>query len=136
LLPRVGKFLPQSADWGRDRDFKKEKPAMRKVLVLCLAICFVFALTALALDDMGKTTTVNGYVTDSQCGLKGASATHAACAKKCLAGGAKVVIVTDGDQKILTVDNPDAVTEHEGHHVAVTGTVSGDSVHVNGVKML
>jgi hypothetical protein len=109
---------------------------MRKVLVPCLAICFVFALTALALDDMGKSTTVNGYVTDSQCGLKGASATHAACAKKCVAGGAKVVIVTDGDQKILTVDNPDAVTGHEGHHVAVTGTVTGDSVHVNGVKML
>jgi hypothetical protein len=109
---------------------------MRKVLVLCLAICFVFALTALALDDMGKTTTVNGYVSDSQCGVKGASATHAACAKKCAAGGAKMVIVTDGDQKILTVDNPDAVTGHEGHHVAVTGTVTGDSVHINGVKML
>ena len=28
---------------------------MRKVLVVCLAICFVFALTALAFDDMGKT---------------------------------------------------------------------------------
>ncbi len=99
-------------------------------------MCFVFALTALASDDMWKSTTVNGYVTDSQCGLKGASATHAACAKKCLGNGAKAVIVTDGDQKILTVDNPDAVTGHEGHHVAVTGTVTGDSVHINGVKTL
>src|ERR1039458_3529134 len=36
----------------RAEDQKGEKPAMRKVLVLCLAICFVFALTALAFDDM------------------------------------------------------------------------------------
>jgi hypothetical protein len=44
--------------------------------------------------------------------------------------------VTDGDQKVLTVDNPDTLTGHEGHHVAVTGQVSGDSIHVESVKML
>jgi hypothetical protein len=109
---------------------------MRKVLVLCLAICFVFALTALALDDMGKSTTVNGWVTDAKCGAKMASATGAACAQKCVAGGEKMVIVTDGDQKVLAVDNQDALTGHAGHHVAVTGTVNGDAIHVNGVKML
>jgi len=40
------------------------------------------------------------------------------------------------DQKVLTVDNPDALTGHEGHHVAVTGQVNGESVHVESVKML
>ena len=109
---------------------------MRKMLVVCLAICFVFALTALALDDMGKSTTVNGWVSDSKCGVKGANASHAACAKKCAGAGEKLVIVTDSDQKVLTVDNQDALKGHEGHHVAVTGTQNGDSVHVNGVKML
>lgn len=109
---------------------------MRKVLVLCLAICFVFALTALALDDMGKSTTVNGWVSDSQCGVKGNNATHEACAKKCLGKGAKMVVVTDNDSKVLIVDNPDALTGHEGHHVAVTGTEVNGSIHVNSVKML
>jgi hypothetical protein len=109
---------------------------MRKILVLCLAICFVFALTALALDDAAKSTTVNGYVSDSKCGVKGANADHAACAQKCAAAGEKLVIVTDGDQKVLTVDNQDALKGHEGHHVSVTGTQSGDSIHVGGVKML
>ena len=109
---------------------------MRKVLVLCLALCFVFALTALAFDDMGKTATVNGWVSDSKCGAKGANASHEACAKKCLNAGEKMVIVTDGDAKVLAVDNQDALKGHAGHHVAVTGTVTGDSVHVNGVKML
>jgi hypothetical protein len=122
---------------GRDRNIKKgEKPAMRKVLVLCLAICFVSALTALAVDDMGKSTTVNGWVTDAKCGAKGANAAGEACTKKCVAAGEKMVVVTDGDSKVLAVDNQDALKGHEGHHVAVTGTMGKDSIHVNSVKML
>jgi hypothetical protein len=81
-------------------------------------------------------TTVNGYVSDSKCGAKGANAKAADCTKGCIKAGAKMVVVTDGDQKVLTVDNPDVLTGHEGHHVAVTGKVSGDSIHVDSVKML
>jgi hypothetical protein len=109
---------------------------MRKVLVVCLAICFVFALTALAFDDMGTSTTVNGWVTDAKCGAKGANAGGEACTKKCVAAGEKMVIVTDGSSKVLAVDNQDALKGHEGHHVSVTGTMNADSIHVNGVKML
>jgi hypothetical protein len=109
---------------------------MRKVLVLCLAICFVFALTAMAFDDMGKSATVNGWVADDKCGAKGANAGGEACTKKCLAAGAKMVIVTDQDQKILMVDNPAALKGHEGHHIAATGAVKGDSIHVESAKML
>jgi hypothetical protein len=138
LLPRVGlKFLPYPVELGLRSGFqKRRKTGMRKILVLCLAISFVFALTALALDDAAKGTTVNGYVSDAKCGVKGASEAHAACAKKCAGAGEKLVIVTDGDQKVLAVDNQDALKGHEGHHVSVTGTQNGDTVHVNGVKML
>ena len=109
---------------------------MRKLLVLCLALCFVFALTAMAFDDMGKTSTVNGWVSEDKCGAKNANAAGEACTKKCLAAGAKMVIVTDKDQKILMVDNPDALKGHEGHHIAVSGHVMGDSIHVESAKML
>ena len=109
---------------------------MRKVLLICLAISFVFALSALAFDDMGKSATVKGWVVDDKCGAKGANAGAEACTKKCLAAGAKMVIVTDGDQKILMVDNPDALKGHEGHHIAATGAVKGDSIHVDSMKML
>jgi hypothetical protein len=85
---------------------------------------------------MGKSSTVNGWVSDDKCGAKGANAKAEACTKKCLEKGAKVVVVTDADQKVLAVENPDALKGHEGHHVAVTGHVSGDSVHVESVKML
>jgi len=109
---------------------------MRKVLMICLALSFVFALSAMAFDDMGKSATVNGYVVDDKCGAKGAHAGSEACTKKCLEGGAKMVVVTDGDQKVLMVENPDALKGHEGHHVAVTGTMKGDSIHVDSTKML
>jgi hypothetical protein len=109
---------------------------MRKVSALCVAIFFMLALSAAAFAGTGKSATVKGWVTDSQCGAKGANASAEACTKKCLAKGAKMVIVTDDDQKVLMVDNPDALTEHAGHHVAVTGTVNGDSIHVDSVKMI
>jgi hypothetical protein len=91
-------------------------------------------MTAIAFA--AATSTVNGYVSDSQCGAKGSSASHADCMKKCLSKGAKAVIVTDGDNKVLTVDNPTVLQGHEGHHIAATGTVTGDSIHIDSVKML
>jgi hypothetical protein len=108
---------------------------MKKVLISCAAVSVLFFIVAIASAE-DKSSTVNGYVTDSMCGAKGANASHAACMTKCMGKGAKAVIVTDGDQKIVAVDNPDALKGHEGHHVSVTGTVTGDSVHVDSVKML
>ena len=125
------------AVWGRNRNYKKENnKIMKKVLLICLAVCFVLALSAMAFDDMGKSSTVNGWVTDAKCGAKGANAGGEACTKKCLAGGEKMVVVTDTDQKVLAVENPDALKGHEGHHVAVTGTMGKDSIKVSSVKML
>jgi len=108
---------------------------MKKVLMSCAAVSVLFFMVAMA-SAADKSATVNGYVSDSMCGAKGAKADHAACMTKCLGKGAKVVIVTDGDQKIVNVDNSDALKGHEAHHVAVTGTMSGDSIHVDSVKML
>jgi len=109
---------------------------MRKVLVMLLLVTFVLALSALAFDDMGKSATVKGWVVDDKCGAKGANAAAEGCTKKCLAAGAKMVIVTDKDQKVLMVDNPDSLKGHEGHHIAATGSIKGDSIHVDSMKML
>ena len=111
---------------------------MKKVFAICLACCLLFLVVAVAMasDEMGKAETVNGWVSDSKCGVKGANDKAAACTKKCLEKGAKMVVVTDSDQKVLTVDNPEALKGHEGHHVAVSGQVKGDSIHVESAKML
>jgi hypothetical protein len=105
---------------------------MRKLLAICLALCVTFMMVGVSFAD--EATTVNGYVADSKCGAHGK--TNAECTKKCIKEGAKMVVVTDGDDKVLAVENPDKLTGHEGHHVAVTGHVSGDSIHVESVKML
>ncbi len=107
---------------------------MRKLLLACCALSVMFMYTGISFA--ADATTVKGYVSDSKCGAKGANAKAAECTKKCLKAGAKMVVVTDGDQKVLTVENPDSLTGHEGHHVAVTGEVMGDSIHVDSVKML
>jgi len=108
---------------------------MKKVSLVLFALTIVFSLIVIA-SAKDKGNTVNGWVSDSKCAAKGTSASHAACAKKCIAAGEKPVIVSDTDQAILTVDNPDAVAGHEGHHVAATGTVTGDSIHVTKLAML
>src|SRR6201997_2036891 len=110
---------------------------MKKLLLFCLILSVTFLYVAVVFaDEAAKSETVNGWVSDSKCGAKGANAGAEACTKKCVAAGEKMVIVTDGDQKVLAVDNQDALKGHEGHHVAVTGKVSKDSMHVSSVKML
>jgi hypothetical protein len=110
---------------------------MKKLLAICMLLSVMFLLVAVVVaDDMAKSETVKGWVSDSKCGAKGANAGAAACTKKCIEGGASAVVVTDGDNKVLAVDNADALKGHEGHHVAVTGHVKGDSIHVESVKML
>ncbi len=108
---------------------------MKKLVLLCAALCLVFlsASAVWAADD-----TVTGWVSDTKCGAKGMSEKHADCAKKCIGAGEKMALVTDSDKKVLAVENPDALAGHEGHHVSVKGTVSGDSIKVDqgSVKMV
>jgi hypothetical protein len=52
--------------------------------------------------------------------------------------GGKTVFVNDKDKETWTVDNPDALNGHDGHHVKVTAKLNeaDKSVHVLGVKMM
>ncbi len=106
---------------------------MRKIVLLLLAFALILLVASVA---FAADTTVNGWISDSKCGAKGANASAEACTKKCIAEGASPVVVTDKDQKVLEVENPDALKDHLGHHVAVTGTITGDKIHVDSVKML
>ena len=111
---------------------------MKKLFSVLVVLSLLFLLVAvvIASDDSDKAQTVNGWVSDAKCGAKGANAKGAACTKKCIEAGEKPVLVSDSDQKVLNIENPDAVKGHEGHHVAVTGHVTGDSIHVMEVKMM
>ena len=90
-------------------------------------------------DSMGKDATVSGWVTDPVCakGKDKSMLANGSCAKKCAKDG-KLVLVTDGDNKVWAVTNSEALKGHEGHHVKVTGHPDADTgtIHVVTVAML
>ena len=99
---------------------------MKRIVLAFVLLLSLFAMTSWA-DEM------TGYISDSKCGAKGASDSHADCAVKCVKGGAVPVFVSEG--KVYKVSEPAKVQDHVGHKVTITGTVKGDTVDVQEVKM-
>ena len=99
---------------------------MKKVLAM-FAFC---AMSAMAAEW-------TGYIVDASCAGKkedhGASADHAACAARCIKGGAPAVLVSDGN--VYKISNQDKVVAHAGKKVTISGTVDGDTITVESVKM-
>ena len=99
---------------------------MKKVLAM-FAFC---AMSAMAAEWAG-------YIVDASCAGKredhGASADHAACAARCIKGGAPAVLVSDGN--VYKISNQDKVVAHAGHKVTLSGTMDGDTIMVDSVKM-
>lgn len=104
---------------------------MKRISLLSVALLLV----SIAAWAAPKDQSYSGWISDSKCGAKGANADHAACAKKCIAAGEKPVMVADNDQKVMPIDNPDAVKAEIGQHVTVSGKVtSSGALHVDKVQ--
>src|SRR5258708_35596222 len=81
---------------------------------------------ALAMAADGSWT---GWISDSQCGVKGANEKAGECTTKCVKEhGAKYVFVNDADKKGYVVDAQDKVAEHTGHPVTGKGSGEGDTL--------
>ena len=104
---------------------------MKRLAAISL-LSFV-SVAAFAADS----TKVNGWISDAMCGSKHAG-TGAACAKKCIEGGSKPVFVDEAKKQVWAIDNPDAVKDAYGKHVALTVTpdTAAKSVHVTAVSVL
>ena len=93
----------------------------------------VFAFCAMSSIAADRT----GYIVDQACAGKkedkGAAEDHAACAARCIKGGSPAVFVSDG--KVYKISNQDKVTAHAGHKVTLSGTMDGDTIKVDSVKM-
>lgn len=105
---------------------------MRTVCLVAIGLCLFGVLASAAPKD----NSWDGWISDSKCAAKGANASHAACAKKCIEGGEKPVMVTDKDQKVMNIENPDAVKSYAGQHVKVTGTMANGALHVDKVSAM
>ncbi len=114
---------------------------MKKLLVLLCMVCLVLSIVAVAKDKApSKGSAMTGWISDEKCSAKVAKngsldEAGAACAKKCVEGGDKVVFVNDKDHSVVAIHNPEAVKGHEGHHVTVTGSMMDNALHVADVKM-
>lgn len=109
---------------------------MTKRLLIC-SLALVLVVGFSLATPQGKEGSWTGWVTDTHCGAKGASAKHADCAKKCVDGGqAKWALYTPSDKKVYTLDPQDKFAEHAGHQVKVTGTVSGETITVKSIEMV
>jgi len=111
---------------------------MKKLTVVLMSLVLaavVYASDKKAAAD-SKGSKMTGYITDKNCASDKAKASNEACSKKCIEGGAPAVFVNDKDGSVTPIHNADAIKGHEGHHVAVTGSMMGDSLHVDKVEMV
>jgi hypothetical protein len=102
-----------------------------KRFIALLAVVVSFAWAAAPAAD---STSLNGWISDAMCGAKHAG-TGAACAKKCIEGGAAPVFVDEAKKAVWTIDNPDAVKGFYGDHVTVQATADADkkTVHIDSI---
>ena len=110
------------------------KLSLKTSFAACLVLTSALALPAFAASNV----TLEGWVSDSKCGAAhGAKGPDPDCVAKCIKDGAKPVFVSE-DGKVWTIDDPDAVKGHYGHHVSVVATVDqpAKSVHITKVSML
>jgi hypothetical protein len=91
----------------------------------------VFLGLAVAGAGLSRAEELTGFLADAKCAAagKGYSAEHADCAKKCVAGGADVVLVT-ADGKVYKLKSQEKVKNHVGEKVTVEGTLDGDTMDV------
>ena len=104
---------------------------MQKVTV-ALMLVLVFSIGAMAAQW-------TGYVADQSCTTKNgvkavSSADHAGCAAKCIKGGDAAVLVTE-DGKVYKIADQAKVANHAGHKVTISGSLNGDTISVDSVKM-
>ncbi len=95
------------------------------------ALFSIVALLVLVCLAWGAEKSWTGVVSDSNCGLKHAtaSADAAACVAKCVEGGGTYVLVSKG--KLYQLDPQDKIAKSlAGKEVKITGTLSGDKITV------
>ena len=92
-----------------------------------LPVLLLGAMSALAAE-------YTGYLVDSSCAAKKAMWTNEKCVAGCMKRGDKLVLATE-DGKVYQIADQDKVKEHAAHKVTISGTLNGDTISVEDVKM-
>lgn len=102
---------------------------MKKALSRALVAALVVGLASFAVANQHlETGSWTGFVTDSGCGAKGASASHADCAIKCVKEkGAKWAIYDPTKKDTYILSGKDDPTKFAGKEVTVKGTLNKET---------
>jgi hypothetical protein len=117
---------------------------MRKVtfIAVLVALLMLLAATAGAGHKKPKEKSEDTLYGTIGCSIppappaKGAPPNPADSIALCLTRKGKAVIVQDGGQDAIPIENPDAVGDQEGHRVSISGYMNGDSFHVISLRIL
>ena len=94
--------------------------------VLGVAAALLFAI-GLASSASAKSHTWTGWISNSMCGAKDASADKADCTRTCVKKGDKYVFVNTKTKKVYPITNQDAVTDADlGSEVTLSGSLNSD----------
>jgi hypothetical protein len=113
--------------------------------VLLFSAIFGFMQQPISAD--GKM--LKGWLSDDQCARGRAkdgiyTSTNPECAKQCVAKGAKIVLILSDAKEVLSIENQDAVKDHVGDSVEVTGKIepatnegaAARTIHIETVTMV
>ena len=112
---------------------------MKKGTIILLAL-------ALAACAHTKQQSVAGWVSDANCTVQHVGGKNPECVRKCIKGGAHIghpewaaqamVLVVDGTEQVLVIENPETLAGREATHVQLTGEIKGERIRVSGVTPL
>lgn len=96
---------------------------MKKIYSAVALAALLLALVSIPASSRTKTMTWTGWISDSGCGAKGASAAHKSCALACVhQKGAKFVFVNSDDKFVYAIANQPEVKDSDvGQEVKLTG---------------
>lgn len=110
---------------------------LKRAMLLGAAVLFATAsYAAPQAESAAKAKSWSGYITDAKCATNAKARTDEACVKKCVAAGEKLVLYDTMNHKVYQLDPQSEVSDHASHHVRVSGTLDGDTIHVTAVKMI
>jgi hypothetical protein len=119
-------------DTLKENDMTRSARWFRAVAAMIFSVAVFSSLCAFA---AGKQT-FTGEVSDAMCGKQHMEGTPADCTRACVAKGSKFALVVG--EKVYTLDTTDkaalaTLDKQAGKNVAVTGTLSGDTITVSTV---
>jgi hypothetical protein len=98
---------------------------MRKALTRALVVVLAIGLASFAFAEAGS---FSGWVTDSHCGAKGANASHASCATKCVKEhGAKWALYDPAAKETYILSGKEDPSRFAGQEVTVKGTLDKET---------